>query len=279
MSPPELETFLRRSTQRAHDPSMLESHAELALDTQHPFFFDHPLDHLPGLLLITAMTQLAWHCASHSEALGRQALYNAALSARFTKWCLFEPEVHLHARGRDALPALFDVVARQDGAPRCEAQVRLEAIPAALAPLVAPRSVEPCDQRLVNKHSRANVMIGTPVLSANRLRAQVLAPPASHALAGPDAQAMGTVYLLEAFMQTQRWLNKSAEAAGGPRLRDTLIEVSIALHRPIARTEPVDVDRAQNAVPAGRGLRRHEGDLRVGDETVGQCAIVTLGAA
>lgn len=279
MSPVELDTFLRRSSLRAQAASALESHATLAVDTQHPFFFDHPLDHLPGLLLVTAMVQLAWHCASQAAPLRARALYNARLAARFTKWCVFEPDVHLHARGRDALPAIVDVTARQGGAQRCESQVRLEPMHATLAPCDTPRAVAPCEQRLVNKHAVENVMIGTPDVSPERLRTSVLTPPPRHALAGPDVQALGTVYLLEAFMQTQRWLNKTAEQASGVRLRDTLCEVSIELHRPIARCEPVDIVRPLAAVTAGRGRRRHDGELRVRDETVGRCAIVTLGYA
>ena len=32
--------------------------AQLALDRQHPFFFEHPLDHFPGLMLVEAGRQL-----------------------------------------------------------------------------------------------------------------------------------------------------------------------------------------------------------------------------
>ena len=279
MSPSELETFLQRSTLRAPEASALESHAELAVDTEHPFFFDHALDHLPGLLLITAMTELAWHCRAHTDQMAGLPLYNPQLQARFTKWCLFEPAVHLHARGRDALPTMVDVQARQDGAQRCEAHVKLE--PMRFLPIGggAERHVSPCDQRLVNKHDVANVMIGTPLLAGTHVHAQVRVQPVDHALAGPDAELLGTVYLLEAFMQTQRYLNKTAEQLAGVRLRDTLCEVSIELLRPIGRTEPVDIVRPRHPVQAGRGLRRHEGELRVGDERVGHCAIVTLGNA
>ena len=279
VSPSELETFLPRSTLRATQASALESHAELAVDTEHPFFFDHALDHLPGLLLITAMTELAWHCSAHTEQGAGLPLYNPQLQARFTKWCLFEPAVQLQARGRNALPALVDVQARQDGTPRCEAHVKLEPMRSLPTQGGAERHVSPCDQRLVNKHNLANVMIGTPLLEDALVHAQVRAQPPGHALAGPDAQLLGTLYLLEAFMQTQRYLNKTAEQLAGVRLRDTLCEVSIELLRPIGRTEPVDIVRPRQPVQAGRGLRRHEGELRVGDERVGHCAIVTLGNA
>lgn len=279
MSLSQLETSLQRSTLRVPIASALESHAELAVDTEHPFFFDHALDHLPGLLLVTAMTELAWHCSAHTEQMAGLPLYNPQLQARFTKWCLFEPAVRLHARGRDALPTLVDVQARQEGTQRCEAHVKLAPTRLLTAQGGPERHVSPCDQRLVNKHDLANVMIGTPLLEDELVRAQVRVQPAGHALAGPDAQLLGTLYLLEAFMQTQRYLNKTAEQLAGVRLRDTLCEVSIELLRPIGRTEPVDIVRPRHPVQAGRGLRRHEGELRMGDERVGHCAIVTLGNA
>jgi 2-oxo-3-(phosphooxy)propyl 3-oxoalkanoate synthase len=36
---------------------------ELRVDQTHPVFFDHPVDHVPGMLLVEALRQAAWHSA------------------------------------------------------------------------------------------------------------------------------------------------------------------------------------------------------------------------
>jgi hypothetical protein len=42
--------------------------ATLAADIDHPFFFDHPLDHVPGILLVTALLELVRAAATAEQA-------------------------------------------------------------------------------------------------------------------------------------------------------------------------------------------------------------------
>jgi len=54
-------------------PTADEHTWELRVDQTHPVFFDHPVDHIPGMLMVEALRQAAWH-AVHPEPLRLRAL-------------------------------------------------------------------------------------------------------------------------------------------------------------------------------------------------------------
>ena len=92
--------------------------ASLIVDRKHPFFFDHPCDHVPGMLLMEGCAQMA--SATGSQAAGRnpsEALVNAydIQFARFVE-CHFPVTLEAHVRGVDS---------DQTGAPRCAIDIRV----------------------------------------------------------------------------------------------------------------------------------------------------------
>src|SRR5690349_10728812 len=44
---------------RAEPPFPRQRTAPMQVDQDHPFFFDHPLDHVPGMLLVAQLLDLA----------------------------------------------------------------------------------------------------------------------------------------------------------------------------------------------------------------------------
>jgi hypothetical protein len=70
--------------------------ATLVVDESHPYFFDHPLDHVPGILLAEGALQLV------ERAFDDDASYVRTLGLRFRRYC--EPRVC--APSRDARRAL-----------------------------------------------------------------------------------------------------------------------------------------------------------------------------
>lgn len=66
-----------------------EISGELLVDQSHPFFFDHKLDHVPGLLLAEGMLQLAMRAVGTNTVIADYFVSHYALS--FTKYCFFIP--------------------------------------------------------------------------------------------------------------------------------------------------------------------------------------------
>jgi hypothetical protein len=109
----------------------------LRVDTGHPVLFDHPVDHVPGMLLLDAARQ-----AAHAE-LGAGAVPPLALDADFGRFVELGAPCRVEVTARPPLPGdppgghRTRVLFRHpgDAAPRCTADLALDApapAPAAL---------------------------------------------------------------------------------------------------------------------------------------------------
>jgi hypothetical protein len=235
--------------------------ARMIVDQTHPFFFDHPLDHVPGLLLLEGAVQAAQNCASLPCFVG-------AVRAEFVKYAYFEHPIHVRMKSHEA-----------DGAQTCQVDIlqneRLRArVAVDLRPEIgldrageanlgpkAQRSAgssvgrdAACDGALLNKRRVENVLITTPKVSDDCVTAQLL-PMADNCLFGDGFDVVHPLYLLEAFMQVQRFLNATQD--GDKRIRDILTGVRIDLSRPLASLAQVSLrgNRAFHSNGSGRLLR------------------------
>ncbi|WP_393080612.1 ScbA/BarX family gamma-butyrolactone biosynthesis protein [Streptomyces sp. LN704] len=69
---------------------------ELRVDTAHPTFFDHPVDHIPGMVLLEAARQAALVATGMPDALLLGLKSNFARYAEFDAPCWIEPRVEPH---------------------------------------------------------------------------------------------------------------------------------------------------------------------------------------
>ncbi|MFF3499749.1 ScbA/BarX family gamma-butyrolactone biosynthesis protein [Streptomyces sp. NPDC003247] len=65
---------------------------QLRVDTAHPVFFDHPLDHVPGMLLLESARQAAWLRMDPARA-------PIAYHARFHRYAELDEPVWIEAKG------------------------------------------------------------------------------------------------------------------------------------------------------------------------------------
>jgi A-factor biosynthesis hotdog domain len=263
------------------------AHARLLIDQSHPFFFDHPLDHVPGLLLIEAMNQLAEREAYRAaDGSDEGALYAICAEVAFTKFCVFGLEASIVAEPQSSNATQIRTRIQQGDAINCKGGFEFEPYPISASGVRAKdrfhkadrSSPAPCPKELLNKLDEANVMIDMPVRIGSTMNANVLPPHPRNMLADNRFGLLPALYLLEAYMQTQRYLNKVfLRQSETVRMRDTLCGVSIRLARPIGREERVRIERtfADNGAPK-TGLRLHQGTLHVGKEFLGECSIKTL---
>lgn len=251
----------------------------LIVDQSHPFFFDHPLDHVPGLLLIEAMHQLAERVACQRQP-GRGALTATGIEVTFSKFCVFGDEAMVTAQAAPGAGTRVVAMVEQAGILRCRGTFAFQpCTPVAAFPAVAAHApVQACSKELVGKSGEANVMIDAPRREGNTLIHQVLQPHPDNILADDRFGRLPVLYVLEAFMQTQRYLNKMFQKENGNRrMRDTLCGVSIRMTRAVARGEELRIERMLSGEEQPRtGMRSQRGAVYSQDECIGECRINTL---
>lgn len=247
--------------------------ARLIVDQTHPFFYDHPLDHVPGLLLIEAAMQLAgaWRAANPGPELLRR------VSVRFLKYCLHEAPVALRL---EATPgpegSLLDVLLTQTGQDRARITLHLGTAPGATAP--DPRLAAalkdradappaPVEAARIGKHDPANRMISTPqpatdagaATEAMAVIAHLLPADPRNALADPaGGPQWHPLYLLEGWMQVLRFLNTDP-ARQTQRFRDILAGIDLVLEAPAPRDAAIALLAETDPRPQddGRWCARH----------------------
>jgi hypothetical protein len=79
------------------EPGQHDDHATIVVDTSHPTLFDHPLDHLPGMLVIEACKQTAIASATRRGFTDR-SWHVDAMTARFHEFAEYDQHTVCHAR-------------------------------------------------------------------------------------------------------------------------------------------------------------------------------------
>jgi 3-hydroxymyristoyl/3-hydroxydecanoyl-(acyl carrier protein) dehydratase len=108
--------------ERAEEPRTWRG--SVIIERDDPTFFDHPLDHVPGLLLIEAMKQAAVAAVCHEDGLDHTQVVPWTLHCKFSRVAEFRPDVtclaELEADGTSA-----SLRCEQDGKKLCTATVGL----------------------------------------------------------------------------------------------------------------------------------------------------------
>lgn len=83
--------------------------AGVLVDQGHPGLFDHPLDHVPGMLLFEALRQAAIVTAHEFLGLSPQRLFLTGCRAGFTRFAEFELPLTCHARVGETAKSGMDI--------------------------------------------------------------------------------------------------------------------------------------------------------------------------
>ncbi|SFR40185.1 AfsA-related hotdog domain-containing protein [Litoreibacter janthinus] len=253
--------------------------ARLIVDKTHPFFFDHPLDHVPGLLLLEGAVQAA-------QARVTAPSFVSAILADFKQYTFIDKDILLHTTvAKDSGSVICTTEFEQDSVVRASIRVTLtptlqEIDQTSSIPLCAMSSLDdmlPCTSRSLNKQRPENVLITTPVLTDQRVTAQLL-PLSDKCLFSDSAETVHPLYLLEAFMQVQRFLN--AHHDGDKRIRDILTGVSFDQSAPITNFDDgVALDGAREFVGTGKNRLARSAWLTSGGRRFAKCSIRTAQVA
>lgn len=188
-------------------------------------FFDHPQDHVPGLLLLEGGHQLAERLLPPGEWLASE------MQARFIRYCLFDSPVGLRGTCQPQGEGWqCEIAVTQNSQDRASMQWFFIPLPATQVTQLHSTAECPVESAKVNKKRPENVMIGQPYpFETTGYECHALLPHPDNLLADSHHQTH-PLYLLEAFMQLQRSLNYDQPV----RLRDILMGVSMQTFLPLA---------------------------------------------
>jgi hypothetical protein len=98
--------------------------ASLAVDVEDPTFFDHPLDHIPGLYLLEGLQQIALAAACEELAVDHATVLVSAMQMKFSRIAEFQPDVICTATLDDGCRT-GSVRCTQGGKACCEGTIRI----------------------------------------------------------------------------------------------------------------------------------------------------------
>ena len=260
--------------------------ADLVVDEQHAFFFDHPLDHVSGVHQLEAMVQTV---TTAQYALGYQHPYDSLffkdVHVDFKHLCPKTGSARIEAKRLNFIEGckdtgLYTANIQSDQIMYCNAFFKVQALDAdepvaqnsrALSPTVA-AGFTACEKSKVHKLNSVNVLISEPVLSDDTMSGMrfALRPVGDHLnFSDYSGNHVPSIYFLEAFRQTQRYLQhlQEVDSGTGRDLVSFLLSLTLSLNRPVGRHEAVDIEIdhvdpksvGKNLLVAGTGRILHEG--------------------
>lgn len=214
--------------------------AQLIVNEEHPFFFDHPLDHVPGTLLIEGVLQLV-NRVLVTEDPDNSSLkpYVKTINISFRRWvekaAPVDVSVRLKSGGANYLN--FIGVVSQDDNIACDVDLTVEyqIVPEVITPAI--EGSELAEDKLLHKHNTDNVLL-QPIdkILGNIYQANLRKPLESHIFSDGSETAMPALYLLEASRQITTHLSHSLyDVPLGMSMN--LISMSMTLDRPSARND------------------------------------------
>ncbi|WP_396445813.1 AfsA-related hotdog domain-containing protein [Actinomadura sp.] len=176
--------------------SVIERFRELVVDESDPFYFDHPLDHVPGMLLFSGLLELAVRADGLRAGGRRPGRVVAGLD--FTRFCELDRGTTLSCRPVPGPNRAWAVSARQAGREVCGGSIAFTDTDPA-APGGAPAAAVPARRapaRLVHRNRPENILVGEPVRRGRAVvEAAVLQPE------GERSPFRGPVEIVEAGRQ------------------------------------------------------------------------------
>ncbi|MEU8799825.1 AfsA-related hotdog domain-containing protein [Spirillospora sp. NPDC048819] len=209
--------------------SVIDRFRELVVDESDPFYFDHPLDHVPGMLLFSGLLDLAVR-ADELRSRGRPP-GRVVAGLDFTRFCELRGATTLSCRAIPGPNRAWTVAARQADEEVCAGSIAfaddVPAVPAGMRGAGEPAASRRAPAALVHRHRPENILVGEPVRRGRGVvEAAVLQPPA-----GPEPRPpfRGPVEIVEAGRQFATMLEH--EEHGRP-MDTTLLWAALRLDIP-----------------------------------------------
>ncbi|RON09023.1 polyketide synthase [Pseudomonas brassicacearum] len=212
-------------------------HAQLVVNEAHPYFFDHPLDHIPGILLLEGVLQLIE--LAMPPLTGRVA-YVKTLNIKFQQYVQKEGVIDLHLeQGKE--PQVFNAKVMQAGKLMCTCTLGMAYSSAfETSPASEFTAVRCRDKALLHKAREENVIVSDMSGIAQGLSVDTLKLPDEHFFQEGDPEHYSMVYFLEVARQCYMQIAHSylRIPLNTPM---NLLALSFTLDRPIPRNSPLSL--------------------------------------
>jgi 3-hydroxymyristoyl/3-hydroxydecanoyl-(acyl carrier protein) dehydratase len=211
--------------------------AQLVVNEAHPYFFDHPLDHIPGILLLEGVLQLI---ELAMPPLSGRVAYVKTLNIKFQQYVQKQGAIDLHLeQGKD--PQVFNAKVMQAGKLMCTCILGMaynsafETSPAGEFTAIRCR-----DKALLHKAREENIIVSEMSGIAQGLSVDTLKLPDEHIFQEGDPEHYSMVYFLEVARQCYMQIAHSylRIPLNTPM---NLLALSFTLDRPIPRNSPLSL--------------------------------------
>jgi hypothetical protein len=262
--------------------------AELAIHRDDPYFFDHPLDHVPAMLLVETTLLLAGQAVASSDGDSRPKNFRR-LHLEFHRFCELDEPPLVRLWAVPGAPERWRVEFIQAGHRIGEGTVdgsgnesgdgdksrsHAETVSAGRGPGSA--AVDPVPANVVHRTRPENVLIGGfGQVGDDDYFAELLTPPTGHYLRRRSDRVRTLGELMEGIRQFGTMLGHEArDVAVGKQFIVKSIDISV--DRPVSRHERVLV--RSNGLPSarGQGSGAMAFSLCIGDHVIGQAQVEGL---
>jgi len=221
--------------------------ARLLVDESHPYFFDHPLDHVPGILIIEGLLQLfevaIQDMTRRSTARG---MFVREMYVMFTKWCEKNTPTMLRLEERNRFSEVghpFVCKVEQNDEVIGTIHLKADHIGGESKKMRTPwpTAPEPCSNHaFLHKERPENVFVSDLKRVEDRYFVELIPPPPNHILTDGDPEFHSCLYLLEASRQCGLLIT---HALGGVPLELPMILLSarMMVTRPAYREDSLRV--------------------------------------
>lgn len=165
--------------------------ATLQVNEQHPYFFDHPLDHVPGILLIAGGLQLV----DQANITSLDGQFISDLHVRFMRYVDKNLPISLRLERQQVGSWLLTI--RQSDQIACRIQLALSTGANSLAADTLQTVAPCCRAGLLHKHRAENVLVGELLDEQGTYSVQTAKLPDGHFFTDSDVKPLSMVYFLE----------------------------------------------------------------------------------
>lgn len=255
--------------------SIYEWRAILRVDERDRFFFDHGLDHVPGMVLVEACLQTVENASVQRRFPASDNLYFSSVRFDFARFCEHGLPTQIFVTSAPTDPSRWQVRAVQAGEVLASGEIVTSIIPPEVDTVTARESQhERTARALVHKLQEENVLLGVLTRADDAwFEAAVLQPSLRDVWSGRCRDQRSAGELIEAGRQFGTLVMHSVK--GWPLDRQFVLQdFSIALTRPVFREEAVELRvrpgpiRPENLDSAG--MLPWPGAAKGGRETMSQ---------
>ncbi|WP_366295347.1 beta-ketoacyl synthase N-terminal-like domain-containing protein [Paenibacillus sp. AN1007] len=227
---------------------------ELIVDQSHSYFFDHPLDHVPGFLILEGMLQLGKIHAMHTfSTLNIDDYYVNMLKVDFKQYCELDKPTTIRTKLgigdlNQTLKLTCEVI--QNGSIICTAAMGMERFKSLLVLEPSSRSNQIfAEQKDVHKTHKSNIVVERLEhdSAAGRAVCASILPTDDHVLIDGGGRAASVLYLLEV---TRQFLSQISHTFGVPfDLHRILLSIDIRVQQALDKRSPVSISyEKQNTI-------------------------------